>query len=239
MYVRDFVVARRRKRKDAEHYVVDVALISRAIADTGAGPSVVTDGLLDDMPADACVSRDYTPLDFPLVGPDGNDLVSRGRATIIFDLHGTPCRHTFLVVEGDPLVILGNDFLLTYQSVIRLDGPSHDGTLEFTTVKDGELRQHVAPVSTNPRPIAKTIYNITPHGLAAHPLSSLEQETPPLVDADTGRELQWEVEPLPKCEIPIDPSTQLPSTQLRHQTSTHLLYASAPVVLPPRSKVKI
>ena len=48
--------------------------LPRALADTGAGPSVVTTGLLENLPKDASVTRDYRGPNPNACGPDGRAL---------------------------------------------------------------------------------------------------------------------------------------------------------------------
>ena len=113
--------AQTRKGSDRK-YLIDVALmVRRTLADTGAGPSIVTTGLLNTLPADAVVSRDFTADTGVVVGPSGEPLTRRGVATIVFDLDGMPCRHRFLVVEGKALLLLGNDFLDAWKASINLN----------------------------------------------------------------------------------------------------------------------
>ena len=105
LYVADLVVCREPRPNEIgqgpTHYVVDMALtVRKALGDSGAGPSVITTKLLELLPADACVYRDLKAKPLPAAGPDGRLLVQHGTATLIFQLAGVACRHSFLVVEG-------------------------------------------------------------------------------------------------------------------------------------------
>ena len=92
--------------------LADSALtVNSTLADTGAGPSVVTTSLLSSLPNDACVERLPQAVVTPLHGPDGLPLITRGKARIVFSVGGFLFRHTFMVIEGNPMLLLGNDFL--------------------------------------------------------------------------------------------------------------------------------
>ena len=131
-------------------YSVDVALaIANALADTGAGPSIVTTQLLAQLPADAVI-RDQHAHTLPVVGPDGNPLERHGTAQIVFDLNGKAFSHLFLVVEGSPLLLLGNDFLKAHRARIDLGAGQLD--LDTSTRRDdGPPRWHHVAVDTAPR----------------------------------------------------------------------------------------
>ena len=112
-------------------YAAQCAVTARKLVDTGAAPSIATTGFLALAPADCLVSRDRDAAVGPLVGPDGSPLRTEGTATVTFVLGGTTCRHTFVVVVGKPLLILGNEFLHPRKAVIRMneDGQGQ-GSLE-------------------------------------------------------------------------------------------------------------
>eukprot|EP00962_Isochrysis_galbana_P029700 scaffold9550_cov111-Isochrysis_galbana.AAC.5 len=99
LYVRDLVLC----RKNGEgRYLVDSALtINTTLADTGAGPSVVTTTLLASLPDDACISREEQEQKLDAIaGPDGSPLIPRGHVSLVFSISGVPFRHRFLVIEG-------------------------------------------------------------------------------------------------------------------------------------------
>ena len=100
LYLRGLTVCRHAPTRHGQdqRYLVDCALVVKnALADTGAGPSIITTGLLSLMPKDAVVSRDGQPLPNAVEGPDGSPLVTRGTATITFDLHGRAFKHRFIL----------------------------------------------------------------------------------------------------------------------------------------------
>lgn len=120
LYATDLIIGRS-PPPDFENFILDPALrITRALADTGAGPSVITTGILDTLPPDACVTRDRHAYGDPVSGADGTLLRTEGYADVIFSLSGLPCRHRFLVVVGAPMLILGNDFLQPRSASIHL-----------------------------------------------------------------------------------------------------------------------
>eukprot|EP00962_Isochrysis_galbana_P000812 scaffold237_cov117-Isochrysis_galbana.AAC.2 len=107
LYVRDLVLC----RKNGEgRYLVDSALtINTTLADTGAGPSVVTTTLLASLPDDACISREEQEQTLDAIaGPDGSPLIPRGHVSLVFSISGVPFRHRFLIIEGNPMLLLGN-----------------------------------------------------------------------------------------------------------------------------------
>jgi hypothetical protein len=119
LYVRDLILCR---RNGEGRYLVDAALtINTTFADTGAGPSVITKSLLDSLPDDACAvrTRDDQPLQ-PITGPDGSPLIPRGHVALVFSISGVTFRHRFLVIEGNPMLLLGNDFLASHAAIISL-----------------------------------------------------------------------------------------------------------------------
>ena len=114
-YVRNMVVARHTADGKGRSYRIDAATcgISNALGDTGAGLSIVGSRLLQSLPKDACVehvSRKGTA-DLTLHGAGGEPLVTRGTVTLLFTLSGRAFRHSFIVVEGGDLLLLGNDFI--------------------------------------------------------------------------------------------------------------------------------
>mmetsp|Transcript_31757 Transcript_31757/g.101305 ORF Transcript_31757/g.101305 Transcript_31757/m.101305 type:complete len:214 (+) Transcript_31757:45-686(+) len=91
LYVRDLVLC----RKNGEgRYLVDSALtINTTLADTGAGPSVVTTTLLASLPDDACISREEQEQKLDAIaGPDGSPLIPRGHVSLVFSISGVPFR---------------------------------------------------------------------------------------------------------------------------------------------------
>jgi len=114
--------------------VIDMALtVRRALGDTGAGPSVITTKLLELLPADACVKRDLNAMPLPASGPDERLLVQHGTAMIIFQLAGVACSHRFMVIEGEPMLLLGNDFLCARKAVLSLNADEMGSALIVLT----------------------------------------------------------------------------------------------------------
>ena len=146
LYVKGVSVMRAaptRKREPKRYVVAPVtAAVPRCLADTGAGPSIITTELLAQLPADS-VTRDPAAATEPLNGPDGKPLRLHGTADIRFDLDGTACRHTFIVCAGSPLMILGNDFLSPREATIVYTG---DGEGEITLLKKTKRGQFPSKV---------------------------------------------------------------------------------------------
>jgi hypothetical protein len=121
------------------------------LADTDAGPSVVTQSLLDLLPEDACISRSDTEHPpFPVRGPDGSPLITRGHVHLSFSVSEIPFRHQFLVIEGHPMLLLGNDFLAAHAAVISLNQSSEHGTIALSSLSSSS-KPIQFDVSTSPR----------------------------------------------------------------------------------------
>jgi len=146
LFVEEFIICRARGQSN---YVSDDSFrVPRALADTGAGPSVDTTELLSSLPTDASVIRDYDETNTHVCGPDGRALTTAGHATIVFTLAGLACRHRFLVVEGSSMVLLGNDFLHSRGATINLSIP---GPCSMTLLtRQDDRKAHTVPVTTIP-----------------------------------------------------------------------------------------
>ena len=146
------------RNREGDHYWVDSAFTDtvRTLPDTGAVPSVVTTGLLAQLPADALVSRHRESATYAVEGPSGSPLTSQGHATIVFDIDGKAYRHKFLVIEGKPLFILGGDFMEPWKAKLELNiddqgtGQLHLGDRILRVTSNAEdMTSTVAPVSSN------------------------------------------------------------------------------------------
>ena len=169
LYVRDLMVCRSGEATGKEGVILaDSALtVNSTLADTGAGPSVVTTSLLSSLPNDACVERLPQAVVTPLHGPDGLPLITRGKARIVFSVGGFLFRHTFMVIEGNPMLLLGNDFLATHAASIQLASDSADGSITLGAPST------VAPleVSGSPSPDAPPIFRVSTSPIAVVPVS--------------------------------------------------------------------
>ena len=212
-----------------------VAEWSRSLADTGAGPSIATTGFLHYCPLDACVSRDVDAQVGPLTGADGQPLRTEGTVDLTFALDGTPCRHTFVVVVGKPLLLFGNDFFSQRKAVISMneDGEG-EGRVELTSEnRKGRAIRHTVRVSNQP-PRANmtdaTAVALAETGATSTPVnetggSADEGSTAETSDKDTS-------EPLPAAEL-ADEAMKAGSWKL--EQSEYLLYAHRAVPLAPRA----
>ena len=102
LYIQNLTVTRfaQTRHRPDRHYQVNTAVaVPRALADTGAAPSIVTTDLLDSLPPDCKVSRDYDAATASIMGADGRPLRLLGTATICFQLNDVSFRHTFIVSE--------------------------------------------------------------------------------------------------------------------------------------------
>ena len=166
LYVRNFTVLRRvkqetrkgvRKGELATYLVTKVlACHGRSLPDSGAAPSILTTGMLAEMPAE-CVTyypnEQHTPLD----AAGGTPLILKGTARLRFAMDGVPCSHDFTVVEGKPLILLGNDFLSPRRASITYDGEG-DGTMTLHSITSkGVECTDVVRVSNRPYNQTETV----------------------------------------------------------------------------------
>ena len=219
----------RKRGRVAEQYEVGCAVgdFARSLSDTGAGPSIATTGFLEAIPRDAVISRDRQASVVPLASADGSHLRTEGTVTITFNLDGTPCRHTFIVVAGKPLLLFGNDFLGPRRAVIRMN-QSDEGTgvveLHSESIH-GRTIMHTARVTNCPRSASEaTVSPVTPDSdatstdgipVAAAPVASASAES-------TGSSA-----PPPFTSVPL-PAADLSAEALKDGTwkvesSEHLL----------------
>ena len=146
LFLKDVTVccnAQTRHGRERRYCVNAAAVVHKALSDTGAAPSVVTLELLAELPKDACVSRDpRADTGGRLNGPDGLPLITRGTATIVMDVAGVPIRHEFIVIEGSPLMIFGNDFHLKYRANIQISDSTDGSSVTLTLAHQGKTTTH-------------------------------------------------------------------------------------------------
>ena len=126
--------------------------VARSLADTGAGPSLATTEFLATVPAGAAKRHPNVAVR-PLVDAAGRPLRTEGTVDLTFELDGTPCKHTFSVVVGKPLLLFGNDFFGPRHAVIHMnDDDAGGGRVELTSVSvHGRPILHTARVSNRPQ----------------------------------------------------------------------------------------
>ena len=244
LYVTEFRVARKAQTRqtDDELYSVDTAVAGRVLADTGAAPSIVTTELLEKLPRDCRLSRDPYASVGPLNGADGKPLVTLGRVKIDFYLGDTPCQHEFTVVQGKPLVLLGNDFLVPRNAEIHLntDGRGNGRIELISNTQRGTTKEHSFNVSSNAR---------RPNQL--RPMAPVKGQDVANVDIPTGFDgtakgtnrtgaegvpERW----MPEPKKPEDLTREACAEDgWRLETSEHLLYTDEAIAIPPRSRVTV
>jgi hypothetical protein len=118
------------------------SLRSRTYVGIAAGPLVVTTSFLDTLPGDVCMTRslDERPAG-TILGPDGSPPIARGYAHLTFSLSGYLFRHKFLVIEGNPMLLLGNDFLAAHSANIKLNCNGDEGTISLSSATCGVRRR--------------------------------------------------------------------------------------------------
>ena len=204
LFILDFVICR--AQGQSNYIQDDVLRVPRALADTGAGPSVITTEQINLLPRDASVTRDYIDANPNVCGPDGRTLTTDGHATIVFTLSGLACRHRFLVLEGAPMILLGNDFLHCRGATIHL---SNKGPCSMTLLTTDDGREgHSVPVTTlspgEEKPMALTLTEET----ALAPSTEAGEDLPPLNTRTVEQALvEGDLPPLnrPVFSTPIEP----------------------------------
>ena len=221
------------RKATGDRFWVDCALTDahRTLSDTGAAPAIVTTGLLAQMPSDALIVRDHSPVNFAVEGPDGGPLVPRGRATITFAIDDRAYEHSFLVVEGKPLMILGQDFLAPWRAKLDLN-TDHDGRGVMklgdhsvrVTSNAADLGSVARPVTTN-RPKVSAASAVPPDAVGA---TAAAPSTTGTGEAEPIHSVAPELRDLAPAE--------LAKKRLTLAEGSYVLYTSESVVLPPMSK---
>ena len=242
LYVTDFQVFRRaqtRKGED-ESYTVDTAVAGRVLADTGAAPSIVTTELLEKLPRDCRISRDPRAAVGPLNGADGNPLVTQGKVKIDFCLGGQPCQHEFTVVQGKPLVLLGNDFLVPRNAKINLntDGEGNGSITLISPTRQGNQIHHGFNVSSRARPPDRLgpIRPTAERGVALVDLAPTKSSPKIGTGTSDASVRRWVPEPQKPNNLTIEAFKE---EGWKLETSEHLLYTHEAVEIPPQSRISI
>jgi hypothetical protein len=246
LFISDFIICR---RQGESTYLKDTDLrVPKALADTGAGPSVITTDLIALMPKDASIDMDHLDPNPNVCGADGNQLTTHGHATIVFALAGLACRHRFLVIEGAPMLLLGNDFLHSRDANIQLskDGPSsmilrsqingRDGhSVPVTTVFSAGERPQALTIDTAPK-ITKNENTLPPleKPMFRQPIKPLDFSTDPKQPQAATNGLKVDINPIPGPPAPTGPHVNGEVPRLHKQEC--LLFTSDSVHIPKRSK---
>ena len=249
LYVTDFHVVRRAQTRQTADalYTVSSAVAGKVLADTGAAPSIVTTELLEKLPKDCRISRDPYAAVGPLNGADGKPLVTLGKVKIDFLLGGTPCQHEFTVVQGKPLVLLGNDFLVPRNAEILLntDGKGN-GSINLTSIMNkGRLLQHSFQVTGNTRHAdhLRPVKPMETQDAAFVGLDQKDTRRPSKAPVDTsGPSIErWIPEPKKPEDLTAKDLTAeaFKDEGWTLETSEHLLYTAEAVEIPPLSRVTI
>jgi hypothetical protein len=269
LYIQNIRLLRYAQTRGHQHQTYEVSCAvgasPYALADTGAGPSIVTTGFLDQAPRDCVKSRNRSAEVGRILGADGQPLVTEGTISLAFDLDGHPCCHDFVVACGKPLILIGTDFLSPRKAVIHMNtngqGDGHID-LESTTVHGRTVRHQVA-VSTKPR--SRIIASVYPSDQPPQPDADSRQsdtsgypagkgEYPTTADAapsgsapdqsDTSEyPADIDVQPPEPAHVPT--STPLPAAELaadalkdgswKLERSEHLSYSNRSIELAPRA----
>ena len=217
------------RKATGERFWIDCALTEshKTLADTGAAPSITTTGLLAMLPRDALILRDHSPVDYPVEGPDGGPLVTRGFATITFAIDDQIYRHRFMVVEGKPLMIFGQDFLAPWKATLELNASGNgqgfmklgDHSIRITS-NAADLKSRVCSVASNVPPPS---------------IDGVARPPPAMSLDDTGEteaiHADSELTGLAPAEVALKRLTLF--------EGKYMLYTSEAVVLPPMTKRRV
>ena len=199
-YLEDFVVSctDSTRHRSNPGFLIDRAKMqcNWAIADSGAGPSVITDEMLElirQARPDASVHttlESQRVIEVTLVNLEGSALLDLGQVSMDFTLSGIPHRQTFRLVEGAPLLVLGNDFIAKHNASVNLLRDS-TGYLEYDWKGNrtrsalstkppprqgcGSFKKNTAPLETTHRAAAAVTLPVPPR--------SLEPPSPSSTDA--------------------------------------------------------
>lgn len=243
LYVKDFRVKRREPISSSDDLEGDILEVHHAVmpsgkvlADTGAAPSVITTQMLEKLPKNSCVSRDVNAKVGRLNGANGNALITFGTATIDFELGETPCRHQFSVIQGRPLLLLGNDFLAPRKAQIQLNSDDKGGgTVKLSSQNvQGDTITHGFNVTTrtgSSSPLCPVTMSATPPADTNSP----PEEAPRRGEA--GGILESLASPPQKPEALVE--QVMGDSEWKLESSEYLLYTTTPVVIPPRSRITI
>eukprot|EP00962_Isochrysis_galbana_P046552 scaffold18765_cov131-Isochrysis_galbana.AAC.1 len=190
------------------------------------------------LPDDACISREEQEQKLDAIaGPDGSPLIPRGHVSLVFSISGVPFRHRFLVIEGNPMLLLGNDFLASHAAVISLSSKDSEGTIRLSRSTEG--KDVVLQVSTGPRVSgAYSISSIQTVG-EAETIPRLQYAKP--LTIDFGRDPREPFStPVEGQEAEITPlfstADELAARAPATCSSEFLLYADTAVRIPGLSK---
>ena len=228
LYTQGITVCR---RKGNDRFWIDCALTDahRTLADTGAAPSILTTGLLAKLPKDALVTRDHHAVNFRVNGPDGQPLVTRGHATITFAIDEHAYQHRFMVVEGDPLMILGQDFLAPWKARLNLN-ENDDGRGRM------ELDGRTVRVTSNAADLTSSVNSVDANRPGGPPApDDATAPTAPCREA-TGHAKPIHISPELKGLAPAEVALK----RLSYSEGSYVLYsAHQAIVVPPMTQLRV
>ena len=124
------------------HFSVGGRPLPFAIADTGAGESILTSGLLQHIPRRAIRGVQALPAaKVKLVSAQGEPIVKLGRMRLLFKIGTRNFEHRFTVICGSKehaLLVLGNDFLAKHHARLQIQPPDIPTSLTIDDLPDGE-----------------------------------------------------------------------------------------------------
>ena len=141
------------KKRNAPYLVGQACVWSpAAMGDTGAAVSLIGTELLKSLPPDAVAKfRWYRGrVSSNVCGPNGEPLAILGEVNLLLTISRIPFRHTFQVVLGGDLLLLGADFIAPREGDVcpRID--HGDGVAGFCTLSHPHYGRVRLPLTTDP-----------------------------------------------------------------------------------------
>ena len=237
LYVRGVSVLRpsTSRRDPGSFFHVGCSLMTtNVLADTGAAPSIITTELLAQLPKECVRERNEHLQPFRVNGANGQPLCQRGTVALALYLGRMACEQTFIVVEGAPLMILGNDFLSSRRAEIKLNVEGDgEGVIQLSSVNPARpqhVQTHEVRVTTAP-------YSASAVSVAA--ADRVDRHMPPRLKRAPLPPVPHTAA-LPVATPPAEFATEAVTNQgWKVQAAEHLLYSSHPIRLPARSRVTV
>ena len=142
------------QRKQKAPYLVGNACAwsPAAMGDSGAAVSLIGTELLKMLPPDAVVKFRWnqSQISGNVCGPNGEPLAILGEADLLLTISRIPFRHTFQVVLGGDLLLMGADFMAPRAGDVCLRVDKGDGIAGFCTLNHPTYGRVRLPLTTDP-----------------------------------------------------------------------------------------
>ena len=123
-----------------------------AMGDSGAAISLIGTELLKMLPPDAVVKFRWaqSQISGDVCGPNGEPLAILGEADLLLTISRIPFRHTFQVVLGGDLLLMGADFMAPREGDVCPRVDKGDGVSGFCTLNHPTYGRVRLPLTTDP-----------------------------------------------------------------------------------------